>query len=43
MLLVVDGWRYFLYGWTQVIEQVLHLEVGMERFEQMGEIAERFR
>lgn len=43
LLTVVDGWRYFLYGWTQVIEQVLHLQVGVEQFEQMGEIAGRFR
>lgn len=42
-LTVVDGWRYFLYGWTQVIEQVLHLQVGAAQFERMGEIAERLR
>ena len=42
-LAVVDGWRYFLYGWTQVIEQVLHVDVGAQQFEQMGQIAARFR
>ena len=43
LLTVVDGWRYFLYGWTQVIEQVLHVEVSAQQFEQMGQIAARCR
>jgi shikimate 5-dehydrogenase len=27
-LTVEDGWRYFIYGWTQVIGEVFHLEIG---------------
>jgi shikimate dehydrogenase len=39
-LLVEDGWVYFLYGWTQVVAQVLHVELDKKRFEELGTAAE---
>lgn len=38
-LVVEDGWLYFLHGWTQVIAQVLHLEITEELFERLENIA----
>jgi len=38
---VEDGWLYFLHGWTQVIAQVLHIEVGTELFDRLATIAGR--
>jgi shikimate 5-dehydrogenase len=29
---VEDGWLYFVYGWTQVVAQVLHFELTPELF-----------
>ena len=37
---VEDGWLYFLYGWTQVIAQVLHTPIEGERFDRLARIAE---
>ncbi|MCC6805269.1 MAG: shikimate dehydrogenase [Anaerolineae bacterium] len=42
-LRVEDGWVYFLHGWTQVIEQVLHTPIDSERFERLAEIARQIR
>ena len=39
-LLVEDGWLYFLHGWTQVIAQVLHMEMDKPRFEALRTVAE---
>jgi shikimate dehydrogenase len=39
-LKVEDGWVYFLHGWTQVIAQVLHVELGKKRFEDLRAAAE---
>lgn len=36
---VEDGWVYFLHGWTQVIAQVLHLQLTDELFTQLDEVA----
>ena len=38
-LVVEDGWRYFLHGWTQVIAQVLDVEISAETLNHLGEIA----
>ena len=37
---VEDGWTYFLHGWTQVIAQVLHIEMMPELFGQLAALAE---
>ena len=42
-VLVEDGWLYFLHGWTQVIAEVLHLEIGQESFNRLASIAEELR
>jgi len=34
-LRVEDGWLYFLYGWTQVISQVLHIDITPVQFDQL--------
>jgi len=42
-LVVEDGWLYFLHGWTQVIAQVLHLDLDPALFEQLKQAASDFR
>jgi shikimate dehydrogenase len=42
-LTVEDGWVYFLHGWTQVIAQVLHLEIDAELFSRLAARAELIR
>ena len=38
---VEDGWLYFLHGWTQVIAQILHIEISGELFERLAAIASK--
>lgn len=38
-----DGWSYFLHGWTQVIAQVMHLDLSGRRFLRLAQAAETFR
>jgi shikimate 5-dehydrogenase len=38
-LVVEDGWIYFLHGWTQVVAQVLHLNMTAELFDRLGDRA----
>ena len=40
---VEDGWRYFIYGWTQVISEVFHTPIEGELLEKLDEIARGFR
>ena len=42
-LTVVDGWRYFIHGWTQVIGEVFEIDMTAEVVEQLAEAAEPFR
>jgi shikimate dehydrogenase len=42
-LLVEDGWVYFLHGWTQVIAQVLHIDLTPELFTRLAEVAASVR
>lgn len=42
-LRVEDGWLYFLHGWTQVIAQVLHIELSPPLFEYLAQLAETVR
>ena len=39
-LTVVDGWRYFIHGWTQVISEVFSVEMPPARVEELATIAE---
>ncbi len=40
---VEDGWLYFLHGWTQVIAEVLDIQIDEEMFGRLAEIAEELR
>jgi shikimate 5-dehydrogenase len=42
-LLVEDGWVYFVHGWTQVIAEVFHVNVGGPVFGELDKIAQGFR
>ncbi|MGC1784746.1 MAG: hypothetical protein WA708_19685 [Acidobacteriaceae bacterium] len=42
-LTVEDGWVYFLHGWTQVIAQVLHIEIDAALFSRLAARAEVIR
>ena len=42
-LIVEDGWRYFIHGWTSVIEEVFDLEIAPDRLERLSEIARDYR
>jgi shikimate 5-dehydrogenase len=42
-LFVEYGWLYFLHGWTQVIAEVLHIELDEKTFARLGEIAADLR
>lgn len=40
---VEDGWRYFIYGWTQVISEVFHVPIEGEILDKLDDIAKSFR
>ncbi len=40
---VEDGWLYFLYGWTEHIAQVLHIEIDEESFIKLADLAADLR
>jgi len=40
---VEDGWLYFLHGWTQVIAQVLHVDLDDELFQRLARVAAEAR
>jgi shikimate dehydrogenase len=40
-LRVLDGWRYFVHGWTQVIAEVLDVPIDRERLDLLVRLAER--
>lgn len=40
---IEDGWLYFLHGWTQVVAEVLHIELDPETFEKLAGVAEVLR
>lgn len=42
-LTVVDGWRYFIHGWTQVIGEVFEIEMTPALVEPLAAAAEPFR
>ncbi len=39
-LTVVDGWRYFIHGWSQVIADVFALDLAPETVQRLAEAAE---
>jgi shikimate dehydrogenase len=40
---VEDGWVYFVHGWTQVVAQVLHVDLDDELFERLERAASSVR
>lgn len=38
-LTIVDGWRYFIHGWTQVIATVFELELSNDQVERLATAA----
>ncbi|HZW02393.1 MAG TPA: hypothetical protein VFF68_00585, partial [Anaerolineaceae bacterium] len=40
---VEDGWVYFVHGWTQVIAQVLHVDLSPALFNRLEQIAATVR
>ena len=40
---VEDGWLYFVHGWTQVVAQVLHVDLTPELFKRLEVLAESVR
>lgn len=41
-LTIEDGWKYFIYGWTQVISEVFHMPIEGERLAELDRIAAQF-
>ena len=42
-LTIMDGWRYFIYGWTQVISEIFDIEINQETFKVLESQAEASR
>ena len=42
-LTVIDGWKYFIYGWTAVISEVFHIPIEGDTLAKCDEIASGFR
>ena len=42
-LTVVDGWRYFIHGWTQVIAEVFDLRLDDSTVEELADLAQELR
>jgi shikimate dehydrogenase len=42
-LTVEDGWLYFVHGWTQVVAQVLHVDLTPELFAELEKAASTVR
>lgn len=42
-VVVVDGWRYFLHGWTEVISEVFDVPMTPSTFAMLGDIAQNLR
>lgn len=40
---VEDGWLYFVHGWTQVVAQVLHVDLSKELFDRLNSAANSVR
>jgi shikimate 5-dehydrogenase len=40
---VVDGWRYFIHGWSQVVADVFDISMPPERVDRLAEIADGLR
>ncbi|MDO5552155.1 MAG: shikimate dehydrogenase [Planctomycetia bacterium] len=41
-LTIVDGWMYFIFGWTQVIAEVFHVDINDDTLDRLDHIAAKF-
>ncbi len=41
-LIIEDGWKYFIYGWTQVISEVFDIQIEGEILQKLDDIAAAF-
>jgi len=39
----VDGWRYFIHGWSQVVAEVFDLQLSPETMTRLSQAAEAAR
>ena len=42
-LQVEDGWRYFIHGWTTIIEEVFHLSIDQDQLSRLATLSETER
>ena len=42
-LRVVDGWRYFVHGWTQAVSEVFGVPMDAPTLEELSRLAEDVR
>ncbi len=42
-LSIEDGWAYFIYGWTQVVGDVFHMDITGDRFDICDKIARNMK
>jgi len=42
-LTVVDGWRYFLHGWSQVVAEIFGIDLTADRLDRLADAAEGVR
>lgn len=42
-LVIEDGWRYFVHGWTAAIEEIFHLEISSVDLEALADMAAPLR
>lgn len=40
-LRIIDGWTYFIHGWTQVIAEVFHYSLNLTLFEKLSNAAKQ--
>jgi shikimate 5-dehydrogenase len=40
---IEDGWNYFIYGWTQVIQEVFHIPISADKLDELNNIAHNYR
>jgi shikimate 5-dehydrogenase len=42
-LMVADGWRYFVYSWTAIVEEVLHVKLSDAQIQRWDAVAASMR
>jgi len=38
-LQIEDGWKYFIHGWTQVIQEVFHITISAGQLAELSRVA----